>query len=158
VARDLRAVAATTHEEHPMQTTNTPIEVGTTVFGSDGEKIGEVAEVQRDYFLIEKGFIFTKDIYIPMTSVAGPAEDGDGVMVDLSKDAIEHGDWSQPPVLPDQADAGPVGYAGQHTSTETLTGTTSTTGFGEAGVDDRTVVDDRSAFGTTEDDTIRPER
>lgn len=127
-----------------MKTMHTPLEVGTTVFGSDGEKIGDVAEVQRDYFLIEKGFIFTKDIYIPMTSVVGPSEDGDGVMLDLSKDAIEHGDWSQPPVLSDQSEAGPVGYAGQHTPTDAMAGT------GPSGVEDRTRIDDRS-----DGDTIR---
>jgi hypothetical protein len=96
-----------------MQTsTQTPIELGTNVYGSDGEKIGSVAETQNQYFVIEKGFIFTTDIYVPMSAVAGRGEDG--IRLSMTKDEIEHGDWSSPPVLGDQTNPGQVGYAGQH--------------------------------------------
>ena len=93
-------------------TTQMPIELGTNVYGSDGEKIGSVAETQNQYFVIEKGFIFTTDIYIPMSAVAGRHEDG--IRLSMTKDEIEHGDWSSPPVLGDQTNPGQVGYAGQH--------------------------------------------
>ncbi len=96
-----------------MQTsTQTPIELGTNVYGSDGEKIGSVAETQNQYFVIEKGFIFTTDMYIPMSAVSGRHEDG--IRLSMTKDEIEHGDWSSPPVLGDQTNPGQVGYAGQH--------------------------------------------
>src|SRR5688500_13841101 len=93
-------------------TTHMPIELGTNVYGSDGEKIGSVAETQNQYFVIEKGFIFTTDIYIPMSAVVG--RDEDGIRLSMTKDEIDHGDWSSPPVLGDQTNAGEVGYAGQH--------------------------------------------
>ena len=95
-------------------TTQIPIELGTNVYGSDGEKIGSVAETQNQYFVIEKGFIFTTDIYIPMSAVVG--RDEDGIRLSMTKDEIDHGDWSSPPVLGDQINAGQVGYAGQHDS------------------------------------------
>ena len=94
----------------------TPLETGTTVYGSDGEKIGDIAEVQNNYFVIEKGFIFTTDIYIPTSAVAG--QDDDGVRLSMTKDEIENGDWSNPPVGTDY-ESGSVGYAGQHTDADT---------------------------------------
>ncbi len=76
-----------------MQTTHhTPLELGTPVYGSDGEKIGEIAEVQPEHFVIEKGFIFTTDIYVPITAIA--SRDGEGVRLSLTKQEVENGDWS----------------------------------------------------------------
>ena len=101
-----------------MQTTyTTPLEVGTTVYSSDGQKIGDIAEVQQSYFVIEKGFIFTEDLYIPMSALG--SIDGEGARLSLSKDEIDAQDWSSVPVLRDQDRVGPVGYAGQHTDATT---------------------------------------
>ena len=85
--------------ETPMQTsTVTPPEPGTHVFGSDGEEIGKVAGAGPDYFQIKQGGLFHKeDIYIPLESITGTALGGDGVMINLTKDEIANGDWSQPP-------------------------------------------------------------
>ncbi len=81
-----------------MQTTNiTPPEVGTLVFGSDGEEIGEVTEVQSGYMKLKKGILFRKEVYIPLTAITGTALGGDGVTINLTKEEIENGDWSSPP-------------------------------------------------------------
>ena len=86
-----------------MQTTNvTPPETGTLVFSADGEEIGEITRVEPDYFQIKKGMIFRKEVYLPLSSIVGTALGGDGVQVNVTKDEIEDGDWSQPP----SADAG----------------------------------------------------
>jgi uncharacterized protein (TIGR02271 family) len=77
-------------------TYTTQIQTGTSVYGSDGEKIGEVAEVSNDYFVIEKGFIFTTDLFVPMSAVAGV--DDDGIRLSMTKDQVEHSDWSAAPV------------------------------------------------------------
>jgi len=101
-----------------MQTTHqSALQVGTTVYSSDGDKIGDIAEVQPNYFVIEKGFIFTEDLYIPASAVA--ASDADGVRLNLTKDEIDAQDWSSVPVLSDQQSPGPVGYGGQHTDATT---------------------------------------
>ena len=76
-------------------TYSTQIETGTSVYGSDGEKIGEVAEVSNDYFVIEKGFILTTDLFIPMSAIAGV--DDDGVRLSMTKDQVENSDWSERP-------------------------------------------------------------
>jgi Uncharacterized protein conserved in bacteria (DUF2171) len=87
-----------------MQTTNiTPPEVGTLVFGSDGEEIGEVTEVQPGYMKLKKGILFRKELYIPLTAITGTALGGDGVTINLTKEEIENGDWSSPPVTDDEA-------------------------------------------------------
>ena len=128
-----------------MQTTNqTGLEVGTTVYSSDGDKIGDIAEVQQNYFVVEKGFIFTEDLYIPMSAVS--SRDGDGIRLSLSKDEINTQDWSSVPVLSDQDADGPVGYGGQHTDTtnayETGNADLGTTDTGSA-FDDRDVIERR---------------
>lgn len=72
------------------------IETGTSVYGSDGEKIGDVASVANDYFVIEKGFIFTTDLFVPLSAVAGVDEDG--IRLSMTKDQIENEEWSEAPV------------------------------------------------------------
>jgi uncharacterized protein (TIGR02271 family) len=73
----------------------TQIETGTDVYGSDGEKIGSVAGIADDYFVIEKGFLFPTDIYVPMSAVAGV--DDDRVTLSMSKDQVESADWTHEP-------------------------------------------------------------
>jgi uncharacterized protein (TIGR02271 family) len=72
------------------------IQTGTSVYGSDGEKIGDVAGVADNYFVIEKGFIFTTDIFVPMSAVAGV--DDDGVRLSMTKDQVENENWSEAPM------------------------------------------------------------
>jgi uncharacterized protein (TIGR02271 family) len=71
------------------------IKTGTDVYGSDDEKIGSIAGVADTYFVIEKGFIFTTDIYVPMSAVA--RVDDDRVMLSMTKDQVENEDWTREP-------------------------------------------------------------
>ena len=58
--------------------------VGAEVFGADGDKLGTVAAVYPGYIVVEKGFFFPTDYYIPMSAVAslrqrpGLSEPGQG--------------------------------------------------------------------------------
>jgi len=72
------------------------IQTGTDVFGSDGEKIGDVAGVADSYFIIEKGWIFTTDIYVPMSAIV--TADDDRIELNLTKDEIENGDYANQPM------------------------------------------------------------
>jgi len=71
------------------------IQVGDDVYGNDGEKIGSVAEVQSSYLVIEKGFFFPTDYYIPVTAIT-QVQDGQ-VMLNVSKDAALHSGWDTVP-------------------------------------------------------------
>ncbi len=52
--------------------------VGTEVYGSDGGKLGIVAEVGSDCLLVESGLLSTKRIRVPFSVVA--RVDGGGVV------------------------------------------------------------------------------
>ena len=78
-----------------MHTYANQIQTGATVYSSDNEKIGDVARIADDHFVIEKGFILTTDIYVPMSAVAGV--DDDGIRLAITKDQLENEDWSAAP-------------------------------------------------------------
>ena len=81
-----------------MQTTNiTPPEVGTHVFGSDGEEIGKITDVQPSYFQIKRGTFRHTEVYLPLTAITGTALGGDGVTIEMTRDEVESGEFSEPP-------------------------------------------------------------
>jgi uncharacterized protein (TIGR02271 family) len=72
------------------QQTITP---GATVYGSDGEKVGTVATYGNSYVVVEKGFFFPKDYYIPMSAISETT--GDGVYLTVTKDEALSQGWDQ---------------------------------------------------------------
>jgi len=75
--------------------TTTQIQIGDDVYGSDGDKVGTVADVQATYLVIEKGFFFPTDYYIPVNAIT---QVGDGqVVLNVSKDAALHSGWETLP-------------------------------------------------------------
>ena len=71
------------------------VQVGDDVYGSDGEKVGSVAEVQPGYLVVEKGFFFPTDYYIPVNAIT---QVGDGqIVLNVSKDAALHSGWETIP-------------------------------------------------------------
>lgn len=77
-----------------MQTNAYQIQTGTAVHGSDGEKIGDVSGVADDYFIIEKGFILTTDVFVPMSAIT--SADDDRIELSFTKDQVENQEWSAP--------------------------------------------------------------
>ena len=76
-------------------TGSSQINVGDDVYGSDGDKVGTVAEVQSSYIVVEKGFFFPTDYYIPTSAIASA---GDGqVNLNLAKDAALNSGWDTVP-------------------------------------------------------------
>jgi len=75
--------------------TSTEITTGTDVFGADGEKVGTVAAVYPGYIVVEKGFFFPTDYYIPVSAVA--SADNDQVYLNLAKDAALQSGWDAQP-------------------------------------------------------------
>jgi uncharacterized protein (TIGR02271 family) len=72
------------------------ISVGDDVYGSDGDKVGTVAEVQAGYIVVEKGFFFPTDHYIPLSAIASAS--GGQVYLNTTKDAALNSGWD---VVPD---------------------------------------------------------
>jgi hypothetical protein len=71
---------------------------GTTVYDVSGDKVGLVsrATASADYFTLEKGMLFPRDYYVPMSAVS--RIDPDGVYLNVAKDDIKKRDWENPPL------------------------------------------------------------
>lgn len=109
---------------------------GATVVGADGEKVGQVIAVYSDYVVVEKGFFFPTDYYVPTSAVA--TYDGDEIVLNVTKDEALHQGWDQIP--PDLTETG-----GEAMSTEPL--------MADSGAIDRS---DEDAVGAGDDEHPAP--
>lgn len=87
------------------------IAVGATVYDAAGEKIGTIAEYdpQAGYLLVEKGWLFRKDIYIPMSAIT--RIDENGVYLQFYKDDLQGDRYASPPVASTTGGAAPMASA-----------------------------------------------
>jgi uncharacterized protein (TIGR02271 family) len=77
---------------------------GTDVYGSDGDKVGSVVAVQPNYIVVEKGFFFPTDYYIPTSAIA--SYDDGKVYLNVTKDAALNQGWDAEPTAYATAGAG----------------------------------------------------
>jgi uncharacterized protein (TIGR02271 family) len=68
---------------------------GMSVYGSDGDKVGTIVSVGPSYVVVEKGFFFPTDYYIPFSAIASQSENG--IYLNVSKDAALNQGWDVPP-------------------------------------------------------------
>ena len=70
---------------------------GTPVFDVNGEKLGEIASpaLHGDYFIVEKGLIFTHQLFVPLNAIH--ARDANGIYLNLSKDDLQRSQGEIPP-------------------------------------------------------------
>ncbi|MBA2362406.1 MAG: DUF2382 domain-containing protein [Chloroflexia bacterium] len=135
------------------------IQNGWDVYGSDGDKIGDVSDLGPNYVLVTKGFLFTKDIYIPTSAITGI--ENDRVYLNIAKDQVDSMGWDQAPT----SDTGygtsddSATYTDNDSTTVTTQSTTTDTDYVEQPVQ-RTQTDEvqRSATDVSEDDNIRVQR
>ena len=66
---------------------------GVDVVGADGDKVGKVVVAQSNYFVVEKGFFFRTDYYIPTSAIN--TFDGDKVYLSVTKDEALNQGWDQ---------------------------------------------------------------
>ncbi len=110
-------------QEHGMNRDVQQLQPGTNVYGSDNEKVGDLAEVGANYLLVRKGFLFVKDRYIPFSAIS--RVDTDGVYLNVTKDQIDSQSWEQAPAHDSTTFAGTMSTAATDTSNY-ATDTTST--------------------------------
>lgn len=69
----------------------------TPVFDVNAEKVGTVIQSlpNEGYFVVEKGMIFTHELYLPTSVIQG--QDASGVRINLSKDQLKDDRFKQPP-------------------------------------------------------------
>src|SRR5215217_5013044 len=68
---------------------------GTEVVAADGDKVGKVIAAQGDYLVVEKGFFFPTDYYVPRTAIA--SYDGDKAYLAVTKDQALNQAWDVAP-------------------------------------------------------------
>jgi len=127
------------------------IQAGWNVYGSDDAKVGDVAEVGSNYLLVQKGWLFTRDIYIPLSAVASVQENT--IRLNVTKDQVASMGWDSIPVedATTTYGAGTSGNVADRTVTSTTDRTYTTPTI------DRTssVTTSRSDTGATIDSDVR---
>ena len=119
---------------------------GMTVRGSDGDKVGKIVEVSTNYVVVEKGFFFPSDHYIPRSAISSVG--GDEVLLSVTKDEALSQGWDQQPddwnTSYGQADPVAATNAAEVNDTYATTGRTDS----EVIAPDYVAADDRQATAT----------
>ncbi len=71
------------------------IQRGWDVYGSDGEKVGDVSDVQGTYVVISKGLIFKSERYARVAAIS--RVEHDRVYLNVTKDEIDARGWDTVP-------------------------------------------------------------
>src|ERR671939_508767 len=71
------------------------VEHGWDVFDVNGDKVGDVHDVNRSYLTVSKGFLFPSERYIPVRDIQGIRHDR--VYLGVSKNQLEQEGWDQVP-------------------------------------------------------------
>lgn len=79
------------------------VQQGASVLCKNGEKIGEVVDVEKDYLVVEQGFFIPRDIYIPASIIA--RHDGNNLYLTMTMEEFDKVDWSQEPEADNGGDA-----------------------------------------------------
>ena len=74
---------------------SSPLTVGTDVVSADGEKVGEIVAVHPAYVIVERGFVFPSDTYIPRSALG--EIDGKRAMLTVNKEEALRQPWKSPP-------------------------------------------------------------
>jgi len=115
------------------------IDHGWDVFSSDGDKIGDVEEVQPHYLTVSKGFFFPSEKYVPVSAIT--SVDGERVYVSATKSEIDNLGWD---TIPDDTTTSYTDTTSTSDYTDTMDTTrgvttgavTDTTGYSRGTVDD----------------------
>jgi hypothetical protein len=95
---------------------------GATVYDTAGAKVGTLRAYnpQGAYLLVEKGWLFPKDLYIPLTAVRGTDATG-AVHLGLRKDDLQDDRYASPPVGDPRVAGGDGQSTTTHADEETIT-------------------------------------
>lgn len=70
---------------------------GDEVYGSDGDKLGNVVAANNDYIVVEKGWFFPTDYYIPLSAIS--TYDDGKIYLNVEKDVALNQGWDQQPTF-----------------------------------------------------------
>jgi len=84
------------------------IEHGWKVKTSDGHDIGSVEETADTYILVKSGLINSTQRYLPAVSLAHVRPEMKEIGISLTQEAVEAGDWSEPPIEAPRTENAPI--------------------------------------------------
>lgn len=116
------------------------IDHGWDVFGADGEKIGDVQEVQPSYLVVSKGFFFPTERYVPVSAISDVRDER--VYLSVSKDEIDARGWDSADSITSYSTTGMTETTGADTVYTDTAGTTTGTAYADTDVTRTTGVDD----------------
>lgn len=73
------------------------IEHGWKVKSADGHELGSVDETTDRYILVKSGLVNASRHYLPAATLAHVRPELKEIGLDLTQDAFDAGDWSEPP-------------------------------------------------------------
>jgi uncharacterized protein (TIGR02271 family) len=82
-----------------MQSDISHVQPGWRALDRSGDKIGDIEQVGSNHFLVTKGLLFVKDLYIPFDSVSTVDPEAESIFLDVDKDEIDDLGWSEPPTM-----------------------------------------------------------
>jgi len=121
------------------------------VYGADGDKLGKIVAVSTSSLVVEKGFFFPKDYYIPRSVVANI--EGDSVYLLVGKDEALNSGWDQDPIAGNTDGDAATGSA-YASDTTGAGGTSIPTGGGDAWLGTTQRADLQAGMASEEDSAL----
>ena len=84
------------------------IEHGWSVKSADGESVGSVEETTDRYILVKSGLINASHRYLPAATLAHVRPELKEISIALTAEAVEQGDWSEPPAEGPRTEGAPL--------------------------------------------------
>lgn len=71
------------------------VEPGSSVYGSDGEKLGSIVEIGPNYVVVEKGLFFPTDYFVPNDAIA--STEAGRITLAVTRDVALQQGWEKDP-------------------------------------------------------------
>jgi len=84
------------------------IEHGWSVKSADGQGVGSVEETTDRYILVKSGLINASHRYLPAATLAHVRPEMKEISISLTAEAVEQGDWSEPPAEGPRTEGAPL--------------------------------------------------
>jgi len=91
------------------------IDHGYDVFAADGEKVGDVQDVQPHYLTVSKGFFFPSERHVPVDAIADVREER--VYLAVNKNQLDSQNWETVPAAPTYTETDTDTLVGERTTT-----------------------------------------
>ena len=84
------------------------IQSGWSVKTADGQGVGSVEETTDRYILVKSGLINASHRYLPAATLAHVRPELKEIGISLTAEAVEQGDWSEPPTQGPRTEGAPL--------------------------------------------------